>query len=439
MLTTREVIKTFYNALVHKLKKYRGNWDQNDPNADDYIKNRPFYTDENEKVVIVPEQQIISNGNYPCFLDMPELIEFTIGQTYDVKWDDDTYHCVAFDLEGISTIGNQGFLGGSDTGEPFIMMISKVEGYAVVVAFSAGSYNVEVTTTKVVKLDKKYLPDLGLSYVAYSNNYWDLDDIPDTYEDVVRYGAAQNLTASQKSQARDNIGAGNFDGNYANLTNKPNILTTEVIATDHIFSFVQDEITSGRDIITVNGYKYYKISGLVILRENYVSCSGVYYNSNNVNNASQNKSADYKEFVYGENCLSPITGVIIVESVENGRCELPISSTFTAEFTAPSVGIYAMYDISYGKRYCQSIELHYQTKKPYLNAIPVDSGDGIFDIMVNEKGLIYTKDENGNVISSGSTSDPKESIALIDKINGNTYIICMENGNLVSYLATESI
>ena len=51
MLTTREVIKTFYNALLQRLKKHRGDWNQNDPSADDYIKNRPFYTDETKKVI----------------------------------------------------------------------------------------------------------------------------------------------------------------------------------------------------------------------------------------------------------------------------------------------------------------------------------------------------------------------------------------------------
>lgn len=43
MLTIGEVIKTFYSAILQKLKRFRGNWEQNDPEADDYIKNRPFY------------------------------------------------------------------------------------------------------------------------------------------------------------------------------------------------------------------------------------------------------------------------------------------------------------------------------------------------------------------------------------------------------------
>lgn len=112
MLTTREVIKTFYNALLQRLKKHRGDWNQNDPTADDYIKNRPFYTDD---------------------------------------------------------------------------------------------------TKKVIKLDKKYLPDLGLAPVATSGNYYDLEDAPTVYSDVVRYDASQSLSTTQKNQAKINIGAVSYD------------------------------------------------------------------------------------------------------------------------------------------------------------------------------------------------------------------------------------
>ena len=51
MLTIRELIRTLYNAFNQKLKNHRGNWEQNDSTADDYIKNRPFYTDEHTKII----------------------------------------------------------------------------------------------------------------------------------------------------------------------------------------------------------------------------------------------------------------------------------------------------------------------------------------------------------------------------------------------------
>lgn len=261
MLTTREVIKTFYNALLQRLKKHRGDWNQNDPTADDYIKNRPFYTDENDKTVNVPEQKITILSERPeAKLVLPELIEFVTGQTYEVKWDNKTYSCVAFDRQGISAIGNQGvFDDGNDTGEPFIMMISKAHKMGVVMAIkpeAIGTHTVEVTTTKVVTLNRKYIPDLGLAPVATSGNYYDLKNAPTVYSDVVRYNAgqslsriqkeqarenigaissdevtgvvkytAQSLTDTQKQQARTNIGAGtsNFSGSYNDLTNKPTI------------------------------------------------------------------------------------------------------------------------------------------------------------------------------------------------------------------------
>lgn len=227
MLTTREVIKTFYNALLQRLKKHRSDWNQNDPSADDYIKNRPFYTDENDKTVNVPEQKITipSRRPYAVQLILPKLIEFVVGQTYEVKWDDKTYSCVAFDLNGISAIGNRVLFGdGTDTGEPFIMRISKAIGFGEVAAPEAiGTHTVEVTTTKVVTLDRKYLPNLGLAPVATSGSYGDLEDAPEIYYDVVRYDTSQSLAEDQKAQARDNIGAGtsSFDGNYNNLTNVP--------------------------------------------------------------------------------------------------------------------------------------------------------------------------------------------------------------------------
>ena len=57
MHVTFDSLKTFYNILVQKLKNHRGNWNQNDPTADDYIKNRPFYS-KNENVKVLSDISI---------------------------------------------------------------------------------------------------------------------------------------------------------------------------------------------------------------------------------------------------------------------------------------------------------------------------------------------------------------------------------------------
>lgn len=133
MLTIRELIKTLYNALLQRMKKYRGNWEQNDPTAEDYIKNRPFYTDDNGKIIKLDKK----------FIDLPDGI---------ITEDD-------------------------------------------------------------------------LAPVATSGSYNDLSDTPTIYTDAVRYNTSQSLTASQKTRARTNIGAGtsSFSGSYNDLTNKPTI------------------------------------------------------------------------------------------------------------------------------------------------------------------------------------------------------------------------
>ena len=248
MLTTREVIKTFYNALLQRFKKYRGNWEQNDPTADDYIKNRPFYTDETKKTVNVPKQKItISSESSGAKLVLPELIEFVVGQTYEVKWDDETYSCVAFDIDGIGAIGNQGvFDDGIDTGEPFIMMISKAHKMGIVYATTPkviGTHTIEVTTTKVVTLDRKYLPDtiadkseVETAKTAADDAWFTANNAQTTANNAinaatgsVKFTSSQNLTDAQKKQARTNIGAGtsSFSGRYDDLTNKPTAVQSD--------------------------------------------------------------------------------------------------------------------------------------------------------------------------------------------------------------------
>lgn len=268
MLTIRELIKTLYNALIQRMKKYRGNWEQNDPTADDYIKNRPFYTDDSKKVVIVPNQQI-TFSDYGARLALSEVIEFVVGQSYEVKWDDVNYTCVAWDFNGIGAIGNQRLMDRPiDTGEPFIIMISKAEGMGAIQSLTTtGTHTVEVTASaKIVKIDQKYLPNFArvarsgsyddltdkppFAIVAMSGNYNDLTNKPTIYTDAVRYNVSQSLNTAQKIQARANIGAGtsSFSGSYNDLTNKPTLAT---VATSGSYNDLSNKPFEEQHISTV--------------------------------------------------------------------------------------------------------------------------------------------------------------------------------------------
>lgn len=62
-----------------------------------------------------------------------------------------------------------------------------------------------VAPSKIIKMDSKYLDLSELHNVAKTGNYYDLNNRPEFYSDVVRYSITQHLNASQKQTARNNI------------------------------------------------------------------------------------------------------------------------------------------------------------------------------------------------------------------------------------------
>lgn len=126
----------------------------------------------------------------------------------------------------------------------------------VVAPEAIGTHTVEVSSVKIVKLDKKYLPDLGLAPVATSGSYYDLKDTPAIYSDVVRYGSGQNLTNTQKAQARTNIGTVGYE--IQSLTESQKLQArTNIGAGVSNFSGSYNDLT---DIIVGETYTYQSIT-----------------------------------------------------------------------------------------------------------------------------------------------------------------------------------
>lgn len=256
MHVTFDSLKTFYDILVQKLKNHRGNWNQNDPTADDYIKNRPFYSEGIKEITIIDTIVNFDNSSsgrisndpivYQIMIDDYSANSFKIGEAYTVIWDDQTYECVAQDIDGIGAIGNanligyMGSVGYEDTGEPFLIGAEQGYGY-IVLGIEDGNHTMVVKTTMEIikKLDKKFIdmPDdivtdeelnnvvdnidnqindvvdnidnqiNNLSSVAFSGDYSDLNNKPTIYTDVVRYNSQITLSERQKQIARNNIDA----------------------------------------------------------------------------------------------------------------------------------------------------------------------------------------------------------------------------------------
>ena len=158
MLLNFEHLKTFYSALKQKMKNFRGNWNQNDPTADDYIKNRPFYSEGDDVEIL--SRTTIDGG----FAEAELKQSLNVEQNYKIVFDNVEYTSVARLYNEIIVVGNlsiiEGTSGGdNDTGEPFL--VGAQDLLAQIAINDAESHTIQIFVSQEVihKIDKKYLPD----------------------------------------------------------------------------------------------------------------------------------------------------------------------------------------------------------------------------------------------------------------------------------------
>ena len=142
----------------------QSDWNQNDDTQPDYVKNRPFYTGDPVETVLVEESTVtfaLNNGLYVA--DIQSTVSATVGETYKVSWDGTIYECVCASFRGMPAIGNLSIVGaGSDTGEPFAMMIEDGNGIQIGTTDTSASHTFSISRTfiEIKKIDEKYLPEL---------------------------------------------------------------------------------------------------------------------------------------------------------------------------------------------------------------------------------------------------------------------------------------
>lgn len=178
MLTTFEQLKTFYNALIQKIKGFRGNWNQNDSTADDYIKGRTHYSEFDNLECYSNNALTVSEGYADINLPAP-LVE---GQEYTVIFNGIEYNLKAryyTDWE-CGVLGNADYLSGSDgidTDVPF--GIEFYDSYAYAWFYSDdGTYNISIFQNNaeiIHKLDKKYLPNTSELFNFIDEDWNDVD------------------------------------------------------------------------------------------------------------------------------------------------------------------------------------------------------------------------------------------------------------------------
>ena len=156
-------------------------WNQNDNTAADYIKNRPFYTGDPSETVFVEESTVSFSGSGGMYLGrIQSNFEATVGETYNVSWDGAAYECVCVDYSGYITIGNLSIAGaGSDTGEPFLMLVANGRGIEIYTKDTSASHTISISGSiaEVTQIPDKYISDTFKDVVIAGNPLnWSEDD-----------------------------------------------------------------------------------------------------------------------------------------------------------------------------------------------------------------------------------------------------------------------
>lgn len=145
-------------------------WNQNDETAADYVKNRPFYTGDPVETVLVEESTVSfapADGVYMGQLE--STFSPTVGETYKVSWDGTTYESTCVNFNSLSVIGNLSIMGvGSDTGEPFLVVVGNGKGIKIGTADTSASHTFSISGNQIpiVKIPAKYIDKNSSGYVV---------------------------------------------------------------------------------------------------------------------------------------------------------------------------------------------------------------------------------------------------------------------------------
>ena len=148
-----------------------GNWNQNDPTADDYIKNRTHWVEKGGLVTVLPTTELILNEDMGAFV-IPNALELTSGNEYVVKFDGVEFTTLCQDApeneDGVKwMLGDIGMMDGTPvTGEPFVILVLSPEvaseiGMGALIMFvgTASTISIDGYEEIVHTIDPKFLPD----------------------------------------------------------------------------------------------------------------------------------------------------------------------------------------------------------------------------------------------------------------------------------------
>lgn len=172
----------------------KSDWNENDPNEDSYIQNRPFYTGEPVLTTVVDNVTFTtSDYNGLGAAQNPFSLTLEEGVEYVVTWNGTDYTTTCTVMDGLLAIGNGSIFGmAADTGEPFLI------GYAgsiMLYATSVGEVTITVKSNvaEVHKIPNKYI---DFPEGAYVGELTGVGEIFNDYENNVASGSYSHAEGS---------------------------------------------------------------------------------------------------------------------------------------------------------------------------------------------------------------------------------------------------
>lgn len=392
-------------------KNVQPNWNQNNSDAADYIQNRPFYTGEAVLTNVIPETTITlqqTGDVYGTTLNNSNA-SLKVGTTYITNWNGIEYTSVGRNVQGAYCIGDHSIItGGTPTGEPFFIGI--VENNCIIYAWDATSagetrtFSVSNYAKKIVKIPEKYLNIANTNtagMVKLSN--------PDEVDEEARLGTIGINSQGQLVPAiqRDEIFKGEIS-TYSNISisywrtryYSYHDLSEHMSSNKCIFSF--SGITDGYVQINSRGRGFSRTGQKIIC--DVLSDNGLKYIEPNLKIITHEGASIYLNRI-NEN------GVYYF-SVDPSSTNV---QSFEMTLQSPSFG------------WC------YEINDDSLSSNIARIKD-VDDKIAEHNNSITAHEDIRELITA-----PKDGIAFKDQINDYTYIVCMRDGNIASYIAIKSI
>lgn len=256
-----QAIKSAINGVYAYVNKNRSDWNQNDPTAPDFLKNKPFWEDDPVETDLIQEttyEWTTLGFSGALKLDPIEIVENTI---YKVYWDGVEYECTSYYSETVDfvCIGNSGIgdVDGFNNNEPFFITV--YDGKTLVFANSVGSHTFKVVkfVIGIHKIDNKYI-DFSETTAVKKYYYENGDKITQTVSEL----SIPTLSYAQSSNDLWNCEIAYNDDGCLTIT-APYMMFATINSPSTACDISNLDVNATSEIINSSNFSARKIYGLI--------------------------------------------------------------------------------------------------------------------------------------------------------------------------------